>query len=375
MQALASLWRGWEGFWFRPADPTPLGFIRICGGLVVLYVHLVYTLDLGLLIGPNAWMDKTAAEINRTEYPIRIMSWDWAEPKLPSPGPDDVEFFQKWGADPRMLYTKGMVTWSLWFHVQDPFWVGVMHGLVLLVMVLFTVGFCTRVTSALTWLAALSYIQRSPSTVFGMDTIMNIMLLYLTIGPSGATLSVDRWLASRRARREGRTLPPPEPSVLANFALRLMQVHFCIVYLSSGLSKLQGGAWWNGTALWGTMANPEFAPLHLEWYEGFIVFLCRNRWLWELVMASGVVFTLVMEIGFPFLVWDRRIRWLMVLGAVLLHMGIAMTMGLMTFGLMMLSLLASFVPAETIRQFVDTLLETGRSFVGGATPAAQRRAA
>ena len=38
-----------------------------------------------------------------------------------------------------------------------------------------------------------------------------------------------------------------------------MQVHFCIIYLASGASKLQGPAWWNGTALWQTIANYEFA--------------------------------------------------------------------------------------------------------------------
>jgi len=30
-------WRGWADFWFRPADPTTLGFIRIATGLLVLY--------------------------------------------------------------------------------------------------------------------------------------------------------------------------------------------------------------------------------------------------------------------------------------------------------------------------------------------------
>ena len=39
-----------------------------------------------------------------------------------------------------------------------------------------------------------------------------------------------------------------EPSVAANVALRLFQVHFCIIYINSGMSKLQGAAWWNGEA-------------------------------------------------------------------------------------------------------------------------------
>ena len=38
--------------------------------------------------------------------------------------------------------------------------------------------------------------------MFGMDVMMNICLIYLMIGPSGAALSLDRWLAKGRAQRE-----------------------------------------------------------------------------------------------------------------------------------------------------------------------------
>jgi hypothetical protein len=167
-----------------------------------------------------------------------------------------------------------------------------------------------------------------------------------------------RWWTRRQAERKGLPVPawlPPAPSVTANFALRLLQVHFCIIYLASGLSKLQGAAWWNGTAMWLTLANYEFAPLDWARYQDFLVFLCNHRWLWELAMSGGVIFTLALEIGFPFLVWGRATRWLMIIGAVLLHTGIALSMGLTTFGLMMLAMLLSFVPGAAVRQLVNSL--------------------
>jgi hypothetical protein len=132
--------------------------------------------------------------------------------------------------------------------------------------------------------------------------------------------------------------------------LRLMQIHFCIIYLASGTSKLQGMAWWNGTALWNVVANYEFAPLHLAVYSDFIHFLSQHRWLWEILLEGGVVFTLLLELGFPFLVWNRRLRPYMVAGAVLLHTGIGVIMGLGTFSLCMLCLLLAFVPGEAIRR-------------------------
>ena len=34
---LRSPWQRWVGFWFPAADPTTLGFVRICTGLLVLF--------------------------------------------------------------------------------------------------------------------------------------------------------------------------------------------------------------------------------------------------------------------------------------------------------------------------------------------------
>ena len=54
-----------------------------------------------------------------------------------------------------------------------------------------------------------------------------------------------------------------------------MQVHFCIIYLVSGSSKLLGAAWWNGTALWLCLANYNFAPMRVGLYDQALIFLCQ----------------------------------------------------------------------------------------------------
>src|SRR5262249_18368617 len=147
----------------------------------------------------------------------------------------------------------------------------------------------------------------------------------LMIGPSGAALSLDRWWylwRERRKRRQPDWSPPPTPSVGANVAIRLLQAHICFIYLAARTSKLLGPAWWNGTALWMCLANYAFAPMEFSLYTGFLKLLVENRILWELSMTGGSVFTLFLEIGFPFLVWRRAWRWLMVALAMLLHFGI-----------------------------------------------------
>jgi hypothetical protein len=130
--------------------------------------------------------------------------------------------------------------------------------------------------------------------------------------------------------------------------------------MGSGTSKLLGSAWWSGTAIWGTIANSYFAPLDQAWYMAGLQFLSERRWLWELSMSAGCVFTLVLEIGLPFLVWNRRWRWWMVSGAVLLHTGIGVCMGLVTFGLFMLCMVMSFVPPEAVHELLNRIAAAWR---------------
>jgi hypothetical protein len=361
--SLARMARGWDRFWFRPADPTILGLIRLCAGFLVFYVHFAYSYDLQTFFGPNAWLDTQIMNEFRKEAPVigPAMGWEDAPP-LGAQNSEELEYMNKWGVNPRQTVTQGHHIWSIWFHVTDPVWMWVVHATVLTFMFSFAIGFCTRITAVLTWLAMLSYINRAQTSLFGMDAIMVVIVLYLMIGPSGSALSVDRLIARYRAIRRARKahLPrpeaqPPVPSVSANLAIRLLQVHFCIIYLVAGLSKLQGPMWWNGTAVWATMVNFEFCPMRNRLYADALRFLAEHRWLWEMVTTGGTLFTLVFEISFPFLIWNPRLRRLVISAAVLLHLGIALVMGLVSFSIIMLTGVLSFVPSEAVRRFLNTL--------------------
>jgi hypothetical protein len=362
--------QSWNRFWFSPADPTPLGLMRICCGLVAFYVVLAYSVDLQELFGEDAWINHQAMEELRHELPFVAQPSQWMEMENVRRPPANEkeyeaakEFKRKWmNTDPRRVAGRGYPIWSVWFHVTDPTWMVGVHITILVILMLFTLGVGTRVTSVLAWLGVISYTQRAPTTLFGMDTMMNILMIYLMIGPSGSAFSVDRLIArywaSWRAWRTNRPGPvnlKPAPSVSANLAIRLLQIHLCIIYLSAGLSKLKGNAWWQGTAIWGTLANYEFSPMHWPFFLGFLRFLAQNRFIWEILMTGGVIFTLMMEIGFPFLVWIRRLRWVMLGMAATLHTGIAVLMGLNTFSLFMLTLLISFVPLEAISWLIQVL--------------------
>src|SRR5438309_5833254 len=119
---------GWDRFWFKPADPTLLGFMRICCGLVVLYVHMAYTPDLQELFGKDAWISLDSINEYRSDQPWVIHPWGWGSadgkaPNQPQRASDveDANYMRKWyGFHPSLAYAKGYPAWSIWFHVTDP---------------------------------------------------------------------------------------------------------------------------------------------------------------------------------------------------------------------------------------------------------------
>lgn len=291
---------------------------------------------------------------------------DSADPVPPFERERRIAFLERWGYEERVMERSGNPIFSIYFHVTEPGEVIAVHVCVLVVILLFTLGLFTRVTSVLTWLAAVSYLHRNPQVLFGQDTMMNILLIYLMIANSGAAFSLDRLIAKWRARKASLArcggidatcaafLAAPPPSLATGFAQRMLQVHFCFIYMASGLSKLKGSSWWSGDAMWFTLVNPEFTMIHFEWYENLLRWVFSSRPVYSTVAFGGVLFTLFMEISLPFLVWTR-LRPYMVIGGFLLHFGIGVFMGLLVFSLFMMTMLLAYLPGAVFRDQVGLL--------------------
>ncbi len=282
--------RAWDDFFFSPADPTALGLIRIATGLLLLWSFLWLGVDLNDWLGPTGWVDASSA---RDALPPTGWSfWLWLPPGLIAPA----------------------------------------YGLVLVVLLAFTLGFGSRVTAILAWVAVVSTNRRVPVMLFGFDNIMATWTLYLAVcGASGQALSLDRLLLRRRGLAGSNH--PPVPSVSANLGLRLIQLHLCLIYASAGLAKLQGTPWWDGSALAMLLGNSDFRPFDLS-------FLAAMPALVQL----GTHLTIALELLYPILVWFRGWRPWMLAGAVGMHVAIALAMGLTEFSLAMIVGNLAFVP-------------------------------
>lgn len=295
---LADAWAGWNDFWFRPSDPATLGLIRILAGGMMFYTHLVWSLDLMAFFGADGWLSPAAVGV------LQQRSYAWS---------------------------------YLWL-VSSPAALWTVHIAALGVFLLLTLGLFSRVTSVLAAVAVLSYVSRAPGALFGLDQINLMLALYLAVGRCGDAYSLDRLLRKRRALRAASAIPQIEPSVGANVAIRLIQLHMCVIYAFAGTSKLMGASWWDGTAMWQAFASLEYQSLDMTWMA---------RWPRAVNFLTHV--TIVWEVYYCALIWPRSTRpWMLAL-AVPLHLGIGMCLGMMTFGIIMLVGNMAFLPPEVVR--------------------------
>jgi hypothetical protein len=191
-------------------------------------------------------------------------------------------------------------------------------------------GWYTRPAALLAWLTHLALNTSGEGATYGVDLFAHIALFYCIWMPVGHALSADCWL--------GRVAEAP--SVSARLSLWVLQLHLCVVHLTSGLAKASGVQWWDGEAIWRAVMRPDAGPLPLAW-------LAAVPWL--AVLAGWA--TLLLEVGYAFLVWPRWTRRPWALAIVGLHAGIAVALNLWSFSALMivLNVAAFLVPAEPRR--------------------------
>jgi uncharacterized membrane protein YphA (DoxX/SURF4 family) len=308
--------RAWDRFWFTPQQPHTLSLIRICGGAMLLYTHLVWTLDLEAFFGPHSWL---------TASTVRQMTQD---------------------AD------GSNYTWSHLYWIESPALLWAAHLAALVVFLLLTIGLWTRVVSVLACLVTLSYCHRATGVWFGLDQINAFIAMYLMVGSAGGAYSVDRWLATRGGAAAGTV-----PRIDTNVAVRLLQVHLCIVYLFGGIGKARGLPWWDGTAMSAALTIQEYQSLDLLWmlrYPALLALLTHLTVFWEMFYCV--------------LIWPKLTRPICLLLAVLVHGGIALGLGMKTFGLAMLIANLAFIYPEYVQATIGWLCR----WVGGRRLAARQ---
>jgi hypothetical protein len=156
------------------------------------------------------------------------------------------------------------------------------------------------------------------------------------IAPCGSVLSVDA-LMGERAWAGGTS----KPNVLNNIATRLIQLHLCVIYIFGGLSKMRGDMWFEGSAMWYALVNYEYQSMDMTWLGKY-----------PFIIASLTAITIFWETFYCALVWPRITRPIALAAAFFVHAGIALVLGMVTFGTSMIIANFAFIEPEFTKRLL-----------------------
>ncbi|MEV5812409.1 HTTM domain-containing protein [Streptomyces mutabilis] len=309
-----------------------------------------------------------------------------------------------WGHDlaEQLIADNGAFTALMWSDGRA--WFEIVYALAVLSSVLLLLGWRTRTMSVLFMVGVLSLQNRSVFMGDGGDNVLHLMSIYLVLTRCGQVWSLDARRARRadeaRARGErlaadrvgpvlwcvfgfllltvtlaggmdgdwfvptllwtvwvaqglwwavGRGAGSGQPRILLdvvtnvvhNGALVVIMAEACLIYATAGWYKIQGSRWQDGTAV--------FYPLHLDYFSPWPA-------LSDALSASGTMVMLItygtvaVQVAFPFTLFNRRVKNVLLVAMMTEHAVIAVVLGLPFFSLAMIAADAVFLPTSFLRR-------------------------
>ncbi|MFJ4874227.1 HTTM domain-containing protein [Streptomyces sp. NPDC088745] len=295
-----------------------------------------------------------------------------------------------WDMGQQLIADNGAFTVLMW--TSSTLWFEFVYVLAIVSSALLLVGWRTRTMSVLFMIGVLSLMNRSVFMGDGGDNVIHLMAMYLVLTRCGRVWSLDArrvrdaggavaaavrdrvgpvlwavlgaalaavtvmgllswgwalvfwalllahllwWAACRRADGEPRRLLDVLANLVHNAGLLIIMVEVCFVYATAGWYKVQGSRWQDGTAV--------HYPLHLDYFTPW-------PWLSEQLAAHGTMVmlvtygTVIVQVAFPFTLFNRRVKNVLLVLMILEHASIAVLLGLPFFSLAMIAADAVFLP-------------------------------
>ncbi|WP_030608227.1 HTTM domain-containing protein [Streptomyces fulvoviolaceus] len=321
-----------------------------------------------------------------------------------------------WDLADQLISTNGAFSALMWS--DGRFWFETLYVLAALASLLLLLGWRTRTMSVLFMVGVLSLQNRSIFMGDGGDNVLHLMCIYLVFTRCGQVWSLDERRARRtsaaRARGEhvrdrvgpalwtvlglvlvtvtvlgrldgdlvvpvllwgvwlaqalwwavGRFVRGAEPRILLdvvanivhNGALLVIMAEACLIYATAGWYKIQGSRWQDGTAV--------YYPLHLDYFSPWPA-------LADLLSASSVMVLLVtygtvaVQVAFPFTLFNRRVKNILLAAMITEHAVIAVVLGLPFFSLAMIAADAVFLPTSFLCRLGDRAARARDRLVAG----------
>ncbi|NEB06257.1 HTTM domain-containing protein [Streptomyces sp. SID13726] len=309
-----------------------------------------------------------------------------------------------WNLAEQLVSLNGAFTALMWSDGQ--LWFETVYVLAALSSLLLLLGWRTRTMSVLFMVGVLSLQNRSIFVGDGGDNVLHLMCLYLVFTRCGQVWSLDErragrarvarargehvvdrvgpalwvvlglalvtatflgrldgdvtvpvllwvvwsaqalWWAVGRFTRSGqsRIMLDVIADVVHNGAVLVIMAEACLIYATAGWYKIQGSRWQDGTAV--------YYPLHLDYFSPWPA-------LADLLSANAVMVMLVtygtvaVQVAFPFTLFNRRVKNVLLAAMITEHAVIAVVLGLPFFSLAMIAADSVFLPTSFLRRLGD----------------------
>lgn len=280
----------WTKYLSEPRWLQGTAILRICFGVIVASMFILHIRDREFLFGPGGLFPwQTAHELSVFQHSVDVFTLHSGE-----------TYFN-------LCFAAGIV-----------------------VSLAFTFGFYTRIVTPIFVIFTWSLFHRQPDLMDGGYRLLNILLIYLIFADLGTHFSLDAVFAARI----GKTIQTgPFRAILHNAGVMMCMYQICLVYLFSTFYKITGTEWQQGTALYYAMSDIQFNTG--PWTDMLLAH--------PLLLTLGDYATLLYQSAFVWLIWHPRLKYLVIAGALFLHLGIAFLMGLPWFSAIMISCEALFL--------------------------------
>ncbi|WP_409456684.1 HTTM domain-containing protein [Streptomyces goshikiensis] len=302
-----------------------------------------------------------------------------------------------WSWDLAHRLTDSNEAFSVLMWSDSTLWFELVYAVSVLASVLLMLGWRTRTSAVVFMVGVLSLQNRSVFMGDGGDNVIHLMAIYLVLTRCGRVWSLDArraalragsgagsgvgagrdvagpvlwgvlgvvlaygavsgrftagWLAAFAAvwvvlglwwtverhepEGEGRAVLDVLANLLHNAGMLVIMAEVCLIYATAGWYKIQGSRWQDGTAL--------YYPLRLDYFTPWPA-------LSGVLAGSGVLVmllsygTVAVQVAFPFTLFNRRIKNVLLAAMMLEHAGIAVLLGLPFFSMAMIAADAVFLP-------------------------------
>jgi hypothetical protein len=263
----------WTAFWFTPVVPTALGVCRCLfyGALLLYYIDL----DLG------RW-----AEVSRVFWMPVALFEHLRIPVLPGG----------------------------WLDVLGVVWKAS--------LALACAGLFTRITTGFAAVSGI-YVLGLPQNfgkVHHNDGLIIFVLLILALARSGDAFSLDALIRGRRGPSE-----PERASGEYLWPIKAVWLMLAVVLCAAGVAKLRrsGLDWAFSDNMSILLVQHNYRIADLDPVIPWGLHIAQHAWLTQLMALHA----LIVEVGFPLVLFSRIARWLLVPSAFLMLLGIRLTMG------------------------------------------------